>query len=59
MKEFSTIINLEEIRSFQLEHCEETGQKFREKKFREFVEFCEQDFFQWLNDNIDYFETEY
>lgn len=57
MAEFSSIINLEEIHSFYLEHCTETRQKFREKKFMEFIDFCERDFFQWLKENIKYFES--
>jgi hypothetical protein len=57
MEKFRTLISLREIRSFYLENCSETGQIFTEKKFREFIDCCERDFFQWLIENLKYFES--
>lgn len=52
------IINIDEIRDFFKENCEEENKKFTEKEFAKFLECCERDFYQWLNDNLKYFADE-
>ena len=53
-----SIINIDEVRDFFRENCEEEDKKFTEKKFKKFLECCEKDFYQWLRDNYKYFTTE-
>jgi hypothetical protein len=50
-----TIISLNKIREFYNEECEDEGKKFSEKEFKTFVDYCEGDFYQWLEENIKYF----
>lgn len=57
-KRFPTIINIDEIQDVFKENCEEKGRKFTEKEFKKFLDCCERDFYQWLDDNIKYFERE-
>jgi len=58
MTKKSTIINIDEIRNVYKERREEENKKFTEKEFKKFLECCERDFYQWLNDNLKYFVTE-
>jgi succinate dehydrogenase flavin-adding protein (antitoxin of CptAB toxin-antitoxin module) len=53
-----TIINISEIKELFREYCEENNEKFSADKFKAFLDCCEKDFYQWLKDNIKYFETE-
>lgn len=57
-KEIATTINIDEIRDFFKENCEAENKKFTEKEFKKFLECCERDFYQWLQDNYKYFTTE-
>ncbi len=57
MKTYNTVINLKEVRSFYSEYCREKGKKFTKKEFLSFLDCCERDFFQWLKDNLKYFES--
>jgi len=58
MKEQETFISTEEIQYFYKERCKEIGKAFSEKEFSNFVNFCELDFFDWLDCNWKYFELE-
>jgi len=58
MKVLHTVITPNEIRSFYKEKCNDSGIKFSESKFRAFVDCCERDFYQWLEDNFKFFVTE-
>jgi len=49
---------MKEIQSFYQEYCREQRIKFTKKEFQSFVDCCERDFFQWLKDNLKYFESE-
>lgn len=53
-----TFISLKEIREFYKEKCENEKIQFSEKKFKQFVQYCERDFYQWLIDNLNYFYKE-
>ncbi len=55
MKANQTIISLKEIREFYKERCEDGKEKFSEKDFEAFIDYCERDFHQWLSDNFKYF----
>ncbi|MBI4546500.1 MAG: hypothetical protein HY707_00860 [Ignavibacteriae bacterium] len=59
MKSTRSIINVKEIQSFYQEYCHEQGIKFTKKKFQSFVDCCERDFFQWLKENLKYFESQF
>ncbi len=56
-KKIATIINIDEVRDFFKENCEEENKKITEKEFKKFLECCEKDFYQWLRDNYKYFTT--
>ncbi|MFH1889956.1 MAG: hypothetical protein ABIJ91_00040 [Candidatus Kuenenbacteria bacterium] len=58
MNKRSTTINIDEIRDVFKEYCEKEDRNFTEKEFEKFLECCERDFYQWLNDNLKYFATE-
>jgi len=58
MTKKSTIINIDEIRDAFKENCEEENRKFKEEEFKNFLECCERDFYQWLKDNLKYFAIE-
>ena len=58
MEEYKSYITQEKIRIFYKQQCKEEGRKFTESEFIQFLKCCERDFYQWLNDNIKYFETE-
>lgn len=53
---YKTIINLSEIKNIYKEYCRCNGIEFSEEKFQEFLEFLELDFYDWVNENIRYFE---
>jgi hypothetical protein len=57
MRNYS-FINLDEIRSFYKEKCKYMNKSFTENNFRLFVAFCETDFFDWLESNMNYFAFE-
>lgn len=52
-----TIITLSEIHSFYKEKCAEEGNVYSKKKFEQFLNCCEIDFFQWLNENFNFYEN--
>lgn len=54
----NTIINVLEIKDYFKEYCKEENKKNTEKECQKFIECCERDFYQWLKDNLKYFETE-
>jgi len=54
-EKFTTIINVDEIRSLFIEDCEEYGEKFIEKNFQEFLKFLKIDFCDWIKGNLKYF----
>jgi len=55
----TSIINFSEIRDAFKEHCEEEDKKFTETEFSKFLECCERDFYQWINDNLKFFISSY
>jgi succinate dehydrogenase flavin-adding protein (antitoxin of CptAB toxin-antitoxin module) len=55
----STIININEIHDVFKEHYEEKNIKFSKNEFEKFLDCCERDFYQWLNDNLKYFTTKH
>lgn len=59
MKANETFISLKEIREFYKDYCIDEDKKFSEEEFENFVDCCERDFYQWLNDNLKYFKSEY
>jgi hypothetical protein len=58
MTSANTIIKLSEIRDYYKDYCTDEKKPFKEKEFEQFVDVCERDFFQWLKDNLNYFEIE-
>jgi succinate dehydrogenase flavin-adding protein (antitoxin of CptAB toxin-antitoxin module) len=51
MEKVKTIINLKTIREF----LKEESENFSEKELREFVEYLEIDFYDWLRSNLNSF----
>jgi len=51
----TTIININEIRDVFKEYCEEENIKFNEKKFKNFLDFLEIDFYDWIKENFEQF----
>jgi len=41
-----------EIRKIYQEYCKENGIKFLEKDFKDFLEFLEIDFYDWVKENL-------
>jgi len=57
-KKFTTVINIDEIRSIFKEYCEENKIKFSEQKFDKFLRFLEIDFYDWVRQNLKHFYTQ-
>lgn len=53
-----TFISFKEIREFYKRKCENENLQFSEEKFKQFVQYCERDFHQWLVDNLNCFFKE-
>lgn len=53
-----TFISFKEIREFYKEKCRNENLQYSEKIFKQFVQYCEQDFHQWLLDNLNCFYKE-
>ncbi len=51
MEKVKTIINLKTIREF----LKEESENFSEQQLREFVEYLEVDFYDWLRSNLNSF----
>jgi len=51
-----TIINISEIKKSFKEYCQNRNKKFSVNEFKIFIDCCERDFYQWLKDNLKYFE---
>jgi len=41
-----------EIKKIYQEYCKENGIKFSEKDFKDFLEFLEIDFYDWVKENL-------
>lgn len=53
-----SFIDLQGVRSFYISYCKEKNKKFTERECDTFVDCCERDFFEWLRENLRYFESE-
>lgn len=51
----NTIININEIRDVFKEYCEEENIEFNEKKFKNFLDFLEIDFYDWIKESFEQF----
>jgi hypothetical protein len=47
-----------EIRKIYKDYCQERNIKFSEKDFRDFLEFLEIDFYDWVKENLKYYFRE-
>jgi hypothetical protein len=54
-----TFIALKNIREYFIEECKERKIEYSEKGYLLFLDCCERDFYQWLDDNFKYFSSEY
>lgn len=41
-----------QIKEIYKEHCQESGIKLAEKDFKDFLEFLEIDFYDWVRENL-------
>lgn len=51
MKKDRVILSVSGIKDFYKSCCEDEGCDFRKKDLEEFVEWCERDIYEWLNEN--------
>ena len=54
----NTIINIGEIHDIFKEDCGEDNKRFSERKFQEFVDFLEIDFYDWVRGNFNQFHKQ-
>lgn len=53
-----SFINIDEIRIFYEEFCEEENASFSEEDFENFIDYLEYDFFDWLRQNLSSFRND-
>ena len=56
-KKSKTIISIKEIKTIFKEYCQKNGQEFSEEKLEKFLEFLEIDFYDWVKENLNQFNT--
>lgn len=58
MNSTQTFISIQAIQDYFKTKCLENNIEYSENEFQKFIECCEKDFYQWLNDNFKFFSSQ-